>query len=222
MALGRIVEAPPDGRVLVASGRDPAHAGLRIVDPERRMPLPDGSVGEIWLRGPHVARGYWSTPEDAADTFDATLAGAANDAANHYPQDLEETVAASHPGFAADGGAAFTIEAGGEEQVVIVHEITRPAAKVLAAETPAAEGYDVRALLAAAVRDVAGRHGLALYDLVLLGPRSLPRTSSGKVQRRRCRAAYLHGTLPRAADMPWPGLGRYRPHAAKDPVVADR
>ena len=46
----------------------------RIVDPERRLPAPDGTVGEIWVAGPSVASGYWRRPEETDETFGATLA----------------------------------------------------------------------------------------------------------------------------------------------------
>src|SRR5262245_1865573 len=66
------VRADPLGRELVSSGRAPIGLEIAIVDAERRR-LPERRVGEIWLRGPGIAEGYFETPEESAQTFEANL-----------------------------------------------------------------------------------------------------------------------------------------------------
>ncbi|MFD0279213.1 amino acid adenylation domain-containing protein [Kitasatospora sp. NPDC127111] len=201
---------------LVSSGRPDASQRLEIVDPVTRRPVPAGAIGEIWLSGPSVAQGYWNRPEHTAATFGARLAdgGPADDPAflrtgdlgllhegelyvtgrlkdliivrgrNHYPQDIEQTVAAVHPALRANCGAAVQVELAGAAELVIVQEVARDHQD---GELPA---------LARAVREaVAEAHGVRPAAVVLIRAATLPRTSSGKVQRHVCAASYRDGAL---------------------------
>ncbi|HVR95755.1 MAG TPA: amino acid adenylation domain-containing protein, partial [Thermoanaerobaculia bacterium] len=203
---------PGAGRTLVGCGRPPLgepDLAVRIVDPETGAPT--GHVGEIWVAGPSVAAGYHGRPEESARTFQAFLpdgdgpflrtgdlgflyngelfvTGRLKDllilrGRNHYPQDIELTVERAHPGLRPVAGAAFAVEAGCEERLVVVQEVehrTRP---------------DVPSVAAAVRRAVSEEHELALWDLVLVAAGTIPKTSSGKIQRAACRAAYLDGSL---------------------------
>ena len=101
---------------------------------------------------------------------------------NHYPQDIEQTVWDCDARLRPGCGAAFAVERDGEETLVIVQEVDAPAP-----ELPA---------LAARVRDaVHEQHGLRLATLVLIPPRTIAKTSSGKIQRRACRQHHLAGSL---------------------------
>jgi acyl-CoA synthetase (AMP-forming)/AMP-acid ligase II/alkylation response protein AidB-like acyl-CoA dehydrogenase/acyl carrier protein len=212
----RTVPGSSGARVLFSCGRPAQGEKLRIVDPDSCLPLADGDIGEIWLAGPHVAVGYWQNPEQTQASFGATLADGSDDESyfrtgdlgfidagevcvsgrikdlliirglNHYPQDIERTVAAAHPSLQpADAGAAFAISRGGSEYPVVVHEVRRTALRQL-------DGDKV----VSAIREaVAQEHGLALDAVVLLQPPTLPRTSSGKVQRRECARAFASGEL---------------------------
>jgi acyl-CoA synthetase (AMP-forming)/AMP-acid ligase II len=84
------------------------------------------------------------------------------------------------------GGAAFSVERDGEERLIVVQELERG---VKPADRPA----QVELIRAAIARE----HELNAHDVVLLRVGSVPKTSSGKIQRRACRAAYLDGTLER-------------------------
>src|SRR5262249_48544040 len=196
-------------RVLVGCGQAPAEQRVVIVDPDTHEPSAPGSVGEIWVAGTNVTPGYWDRPEESAHVFRARLAGCdagpflrTGDLGfvhagelfvtgrlkelivirgrNHYPQDIEWTVEESHPALTPGRGAAFSLEVGGEEELVVADEVGRP-------HRLAHADAVVRAIRQA----VAARHGLRAYGVVLLAPGQIPRTSSGKVRRQECRARFL-------------------------------
>jgi acyl-CoA synthetase (AMP-forming)/AMP-acid ligase II len=201
----------PGERTAALVGCGPAHERLLIVDPETRRVCPPRRVGEIWLSGPSVARGYWERPEETASTFGARAEGVEGAflrtgdlgfldegelfvasrlkdliilrGRNHYPQDLERAVEESHSALRPGCGAAFSFEVDGEERLVVVHELdTRQSVE------PAEVCKAVR-------RAVLEQHEVAVDAVVLLQPGSIPKTSSGKIQRRQCRAGFLAGEL---------------------------
>jgi acyl-CoA synthetase (AMP-forming)/AMP-acid ligase II len=209
---------PPDtgaAKRLVCCGTARLGQEVVIVDPATRRRLQDGLVGEIWLAGGSVAQGYWTRPSETQDTFAASLADESGGrylrtgdlgfldgnglfvtgrlkelivihGRNYYPQDLEETVRLCHPDLADGAASAFGIQVGGGEAVVVVSEVPRQAARTVACSAV------IGAAKAAVFRDF----GIRLHDLALLRPGGLPRTTSGKVQRGRCRELYLAGALP--------------------------
>jgi acyl-CoA synthetase (AMP-forming)/AMP-acid ligase II len=220
--------ADPASRTLVSSGRAWLGQDLAIVDPATLTPCAGGAIGEVWVRGPSVAQGYWQRPAETAETFDGRLAkepgepreGAETNPApflrtgdlgfldggelfiagrlkdliiirgrNLYPQDIELTVERSHPALRPGCGAAFSIELGQEERLVVVHEHER---------TPNDSPLDpesVEAIAEAVRRAVAEQHEAQVQQVVLLRAGTIPKTSSGKIQRRACRAALLGGRL---------------------------
>ncbi len=213
---GTVREAEPEGRHrLVGSGRSAPSQRVIIVDPATLRESPSDRVGEVWVRGASVASGYWARPEATAETFGAYEAGTGEGpflrtgdlgfldggelfitgrlkdlivirGRNHYPQDIEETAAHSHAGLRAGSGAAFSIEEGGEERLVVVQEVSRQAAA----------GLDVEEVADAIRRAVAGEHGVQVHAVAVARTGGVPKTTSGKVQRRACRTAFLAGELP--------------------------
>lgn len=210
---GAIAPATPaDSRTLVSCGRARDDQQVAIVAPESNIRCAPHEVGEIWTRSASVARGYWSRPAETERTFGALLAGEQSDSRtwlrtgdlgflrdgelfvtgrlkdliivrgrNHYPQDIEETAEGAHPDVRPGCSAAFSIDADGEEQVVVVLEVRTPASH--------------NAVVAAVRQAVADQHDLHVQTVVSLAPRSIPKTSSGKIQRRECRTAFLAGEL---------------------------
>jgi alkylation response protein AidB-like acyl-CoA dehydrogenase/acyl carrier protein len=185
-----------------------------IADPESLTRCLANQVGEIWVSGPHVAQGYWQRSEQTEATFNAYLAdtkagpflrtgdlgfvqngelfvtGRIKDVIiirgrNHYPQDIELTVENSHPALKPGSGAAFTVEVDGEERLVIAQEVERTYIRKL----------DVEEVVEAIRRVVSIHHELQLYAVVLLKTGSIFKTSSGKIQRQACRAAFLADTF---------------------------
>lgn len=202
-----------DAQDLVSCGRGWLDQRIVIVDPETSTQRAPDTVGEIWVSSPSVAQGYWGHPEASAHTFRAHLADTGEgpflrtgdlgfiDAGqlyvtgrlkdliiirgrNHYPQDIEKTVEKSNAALRPGGGAAFSLEIEGEERLIIVQEVDRSLREQDAAE------------VIGAIREaVAEEHELQVYAVVLSKAGSVPKTSSGKVQRHACRAAFAAGTL---------------------------
>jgi acyl-CoA synthetase (AMP-forming)/AMP-acid ligase II/alkylation response protein AidB-like acyl-CoA dehydrogenase/acyl carrier protein len=210
---------------LVGSGRANAGTQVVIADPASGVRCGPGRIGEIWLAGPGVTSGYWQRPDASAQKFAAHLAdtgegpflrtsdlgavdrgelfvlGRIDDliiirGANHSAEDLEFTVESSHPALRHGGGAAVGVELLGETRLVIAHEIQRQALRELESDRV------VRSIL----REVSERHGLEVSAVLLLRPRGLPRTHSGKKKRSACRQAFLDGTLPRLTTWITPKL----------------
>lgn len=129
--------------------------------------------------------------------------------ANHYPQEIEHTVEDAHPALGRAGGAAFSVEHEGEERLVVVQELA-PRFKAILGERPGPGMIDGRfecaapnAAIEGGLREVVEQvrrvvsedHELELHELVLLGMGTVPKTSSGKIQRQACRRELEAGTL---------------------------
>lgn len=205
----------PEARTLVSCGRELSNQRVVIANPETRLPCPPEEVGEIWVSGPSVAQGYWNQPEATAQTFGAYFAdsgqgpflssgdlgflreqelyivGRIKDliiirGRNHHPADIERTAEKSHPALRPGCCAAFPIPVAGEERLVLVQEVGRQAA-------------DTDEVMRAIRQAVAEEHELQVYALWLLEPGSIPKTSSGKIQRYACRDAFLADSLETVA-----------------------
>jgi len=189
-----------------------------IVDPQTRRRCPADHVGEIWIRGPSVAGGYWNRSEVSEQTFGARLADSGESrflrtgdlgfisddnlyitgrlknviivrGANHYPEDIERTAGAAHRALRFDGGAAFSVPVEDQENVVVVHEVDRRTGS-----------GDLPEVIRNLRRLVSEEHELELYAIVLIRQGGLPRTTSGKVRRDHCRQLYRSGELPVLAE----------------------
>lgn len=202
----------PGATTLVSVGRPSLGTSVRLVNPGTLTECAPGEIGEIWTAGPSVAGGYWNCPAETEETFNAYLAdsgegpflrtgdlGFLNDGElyvtgrlkdliiirglNHYPQDIELTVDQSNPFLRVGCGAAFSIDIEGEERLVVVQELGRR------------RPPDAAAVIADIRRAIAEQHEMQAHAVVLVALGSVPKTSSGKVQRRACRAAFLEGRL---------------------------
>jgi acyl transferase domain-containing protein/acyl-CoA synthetase (AMP-forming)/AMP-acid ligase II/pimeloyl-ACP methyl ester carboxylesterase len=199
---------------LVSSGRNVPGQIIVITNPDTFKTCPDGEIGEIWVKSDSVAQGYWNRPELNNTNFNAVLAdtqesgwlrtgdlgflqagelfvtGRLKDliiihGRNYYPQDIELTIDNAHEAIRAGNVAAFAVEVAGKEQLVITAEIQRTHLRKLKTEE-----------VTKAIRTaIAQNHELQTHAIVLLKTGSIPKTSSGKIQRHACKAGYLEGTL---------------------------
>ncbi|MDX3538895.1 fatty acyl-AMP ligase [Streptomyces sp. MB09-01] len=198
-----------DVKTLIGCGA-PVDVEVRIVDPLTHRELPAGAVGEIWLRGYSVARGYWRRPTETAHTFLASLNGEESNflrtgdlgmleegelfvtgrlkevviinGRNVYPQDIEWAARTVSPALTFGAGAAFSVDAGGE-QLVLVQEVRGAGSAEL--RTVAQR---IQALIGKEFEIPAG-------NVLLVRPGTVRRTSSGKVQRTLMRKLFLDGVM---------------------------
>ncbi|HEX5886873.1 MAG TPA: amino acid adenylation domain-containing protein, partial [Pyrinomonadaceae bacterium] len=206
-----------ESKFLVSCGVSFGDQKLIVVNPETVTECSPGDVGEIWIAGPNVAGGYWNQPEVTTQTFRARLSGNNEETflrtgdlgflhngelyvtgrlkdliiirgLNHYPQDIEQTVEQSHSSLRAGCGAAFSVEVEGEECLVIVNEVER--------NRTAADKEIVDAIR----QRIAEEHEVQVYAVVLIRQGTIPKTSSGKIQRNACRVAFMNGRLEAEAE----------------------
>ena len=237
---GKAKEAEP-GSVgsmqLVSSGRSLLEQEIVIADPESNEECHEGQVGEIWVSGPSVAQGYWMRPDTTVETFAAKLAdgrgpflrtgdlgcihngelfinGRLKDliivrGVNHYPQDIELTAEQAHEDIRPAAGAAFSIGDTGQESLVVVQEIVRR------------RDVDHEEVCQKIRQAIALNHELSPHAVVLIKPNSIPKTSSGKIQRHACRDAYLAGELSVVAEGLADGSVRVLARRSRRHVVTD-
>lgn len=196
-----------EGREIVSCGRPAQGIEVRIVDPETAQKLAEGQTGEIWVSGPSVAQGYWRRPQETIATFGAELddepgrflrtgdlgfvrdgelyvSGRLKDliiirGRNHYPQDIELTVEMAHAAVRPGAVAAFAVEDGGAERLVVTAELDR-----------GREKYATE-VVASIRRAVAEAHEIPVWCVVLLRTGTISKTTSGKIQRRLMRDRFL-------------------------------
>jgi fatty-acyl-CoA synthase len=191
----------PNAREFVRLGRAVPGLETRIVDPSDGRPLGDREVGELEIRGTSVTPGYYKNPEATAALFhdgwmrtgdlayllegELVVCGRIKDVIiiggrNVFPEDIERAVGEVE-GVRAGNVIAFGVEgAKGKEHMVVV------------AETRGDDLDDVRKLVHHRAMEIAGAPP---HDVVLVGPGTLPKTSSGKLQRSLCRTRYLENEL---------------------------
>jgi acyl-CoA synthetase (AMP-forming)/AMP-acid ligase II len=205
-----------DEQILVACGRSVVGQQIAIVDADTRYRVGACQLGEIWANGPNVAHGYWGNPAATGETFRARIVGGPEQdwlrtgdlgfldeagrlfitgrikdliiirGMNHYPQDIERTVQESHPALRRDCGAAFAIlDEEGNEKLAVVQEIERTHRRDL----------DIHEVAGRIREAVTRQHEIAIETIALIPPATLPKTTSGKIQRSAARKLLLEGAL---------------------------
>jgi acyl-CoA synthetase (AMP-forming)/AMP-acid ligase II/acyl carrier protein len=202
-----------DRQVLVGCGEAAPGVHIAIVDPQTLKAAPVGTIGEIWAASGSVAGGYWNRPEETFYTFgkhleefgeskflrtgdmgflqdgELFITGRLKDliiirGRNHYPNDIEKTVERSHPAIESGCGAAFAVDKDGEERLVVVHEIKH-----------SERDTELDSVIRTIRQSIAKEHELQVYAVALIRPKSIPRTSSGKIKRSTCKKQFLENDL---------------------------
>jgi acyl-CoA synthetase (AMP-forming)/AMP-acid ligase II/acyl carrier protein len=187
---------------------------IKIVEPESSLPLPEGQVGEIWIKSHSSCIGYYNNPQKTSELFSSIqgqneeqnylrsgdlgfifneqlyITGRIKEmmkirGKSHYPQDIENTIENCHPAIQSNACAAFHFVSGHTEELVILQEIKRTAIRDL-------EGMEVAETIR---RTIAEEHDIPVYAIELISPGRLPRTSSGKIQRIKGRSMWLEKSL---------------------------
>jgi acyl-CoA synthetase (AMP-forming)/AMP-acid ligase II len=215
---GRIVApaAPEDSQALVGCGQSLVGERVAIVDPDTRRRRAADSVGEVWVNGSNVAKGYWQKAAATAATFQARIEGEGDDCwlrtgdlgflgasgelfitgrikdviiirgTNHYPHDIENTVQNVDPALRRNGGAAFVVaDADGREKLIVVQEVERTYRHQI----------DASELIGSIREAVVENHEINVDEIVLIAPGTLPKTTSGKVQRNLTRTLWTTKSL---------------------------
>jgi acyl-CoA synthetase (AMP-forming)/AMP-acid ligase II len=214
----------PQGQTLVSCGTTLGDQTIVIVQPETQTRCAAHQVGEIWVAGASVGKGYWQNVEATRRDFHAYLAdtgagpflrtgdlgfldqgqlyvtGRLKDVViingrNHYPQDIETTVESCSDTIRPACCAAFSVDLDNSEQLVVMAEVDRrywrQSVEDGAPQPPGqvmAKGENLEQLIR---RTVLKKHDLQVHTVVLLKPGTIPKTSSGKIQRHACRDRLL-------------------------------
>lgn len=224
-------------QTLVSSGRATYGIEVVIVNPETLVECAPECVGEIWVCGPSNAQGYWNRIEETQQTFYAHLSnrgkgpylrtgdlgflkdgelfvtGRRKDliiigGSNYYPQDIELTAERSHKDLRPASCAAFSVDDGGAERLIVAIEVERHhrhddqnGGRSAASRRQRVSAWGARDIVMAIQHAVAEEHELQIHQVVLLKAGSIPKTSSGKIQRHLCREAFLASGLDRWVEL---------------------
>jgi acyl-CoA synthetase (AMP-forming)/AMP-acid ligase II len=254
---GEAIRTRERGRDLVSCGGEIGGGKIRIVDPDSRERLPERQVGEIWLQGPSVSRGYWGRDDLSRQVFRARIKDGEGDGfwlrtgdlgfvdagmlfivgrlkdliivrgVNHHPQDIELTVEEAHRSIRRGCVTAFAVETEcPDEQLVIVAELERRVSdrrrehrvvdwmaeqrrverrhadgvELLGDAAPEAAPLSMAEVLDVIARRVSVVHGVAPGWVLLVPAATVPKTPSGKLQRRATRERLLAGHLSVLAE----------------------
>ncbi len=210
-----VPDSTPDSRYIVGVGHAWIDTEIRIVNPETLLPTTPNEVGEIWVSGSIVTAGYWNKSELTIETFKAEIKGEENGkhwlrtgdlgfiydnelfitgrlkdliilfGKNYYPQDIEYVAEGSHPSLRPAASAAFSVDVDDTEKLVLVCEVERTSIRNLDVES-----------VCNAIRDsISEEFEQQVYAIQLLRTASIPKTSSGKIQRRACKYGFLNKKL---------------------------
>ncbi|MDN3667764.1 fatty acyl-AMP ligase [Echinicola jeungdonensis] len=197
---------------IVGCGKKFDSIKIKIVNPENLNSCDPNEIGEVWVAGQSIAKGYWNNPLESSVTFGGYLSETGEgpflrtgdlgfvfedelyitgrlkdiiiiDGKNHYAHDIERTVISAHPSIRPAGCAVFSIENSEKDQVVVIAEIQYWLIQ------------NIEEVKKSIRQAVAEQHNVSIYDIKLTLPGSIPRTTSGKIRHYLCKEDYLSGVL---------------------------
>lgn len=203
-----------ESRTLTGCGYPWLGMRVAIINPETLQASLSDEVGEIWVEGASVAKGYWNDPERTEDTFKAYLAGSDDGpwlrtgdlgfirdgqlyvtgrlkdliiirGLNYFPNDIENTIENCHEAIRPNASAAFSDDIDGEERLIVVAEVERAYVRDLPKDE----------VLEALRREVFAAFGIQPYAISLIRTGSIIKTSSGKIKRYAVRSAWKANDL---------------------------
>jgi amino acid adenylation domain-containing protein len=199
------------GTVVSCGSPIPGHR-IEVLAPGDAVPVADGEIGELCVRGPSVVRGYWNNPAATEETFpigadgmrtlrtgdlgflrdgELYVTGRLKDLVivrgrNLAAEDIEHALVGCHPAIGPGGVAAFEVDLPDDSGLAVLAELREEA--------------DTRAVTACVQQALVATFGVRA-ERVLLGRRGIiPKTQSGKIRRGECRRRYLDGELRLVAD----------------------
>ena len=214
-----VITDAANSKAIVSCGKTWLDTKVIIVNPKTSLPCPPDEIGEIWVTGSGIGKGYFQQEQQTKETFAAKL----NSDPTHswlrtgdlgfmregelyitgrlkevmifmgrycYPQHVEQTLQQAHSALKPNAGAAFSLDIAGAERLIVVQEVTRQALRTL----------NVEEIVTAICQAVGKEHEVETYGICLIKPASIPKTSSGKIQRRRCAQLYQQGELNTVAQ----------------------
>lgn len=199
-------------KTIVSCGHGLPDQEIRIVTATDYQPLPELYIGEIYVKGPSVAQGYWNNSLATKENFNQSieqekgffktgdlgfqyqgelyLVGRVKETMkingrNIYPSDIEVAVWGAHNSLKQNGVAAFSIPTDTKEQLVVVCELKRENLR----------NFDIKVIQKAVFQAIFDEYGIAIHDFLLIKTATLPVTTSGKIQRILCKKLYIDKKL---------------------------
>jgi len=230
-----------DAVSMVSSGYPIADSIVKIVDPNTFEECNSEKVGEVWINSKAVSTGYWNNPEMSKQTFQGKIKGEKGGrkylrtgdlgflldneiyitgrskdviivrGQNHYPQDIEWNVDNCHALLRKGGTAAFSLTTEDEERLVVVAEVGRR----FKADIHEKEIY------ASIRKTVTEEHQLQAAAIVLIRMGTIPKTTSGKIQRTATKKDFLKGLLETKAEWISAKLKNYVHRQREETTIVD-
>lgn len=215
-----IVVSTPNNRskAYVACGKAVENHIVKVVNKNSNIPCSDQEIGEIWVKGNSVAKGYWNNKALSKKMFNAYtstgegpflrtgdmgflaeeelfITGRIKDmiiinGRNHYPEDIELTSVAVDKSLRKGATAAFSIEYQDKEKLIIVQEL----------EKEYIQTFDSATIVSAIKKEIILKHNLVVDGIVLVLPSAIPKTTSGKIQRFKTKANFLQNSLKKCYE----------------------
>ncbi len=210
--LKEVPENDPRRTVLVSSGSNQPGQETKIVNAETFRECKPGEIGEIWVKGPSISKGYYNNVDDTKKSFhnylddtgdgpylrtgdlgfivdnELFVAGRIKDliiirGRNYYPQDIELVVEEAHPDIRKGCSAAVSIEDEAQENLVIIAEVRQ------------SKNLPFDEIVETIRQDITETFDIQTKSIILIKARTIPKTSSGKIQRHVAKNEYLDGSL---------------------------